>query len=105
LVSGNSQNSSAAPVGPGASALVARGLDERVRADADLKALKAQSVDFYTNMRLSYLQNREAEIAELKTRGGKPADVPAFDEPLEDPGAVKAPQQPPQPQPNSQAKP
>ncbi|RVU05449.1 VacJ family lipoprotein [Novosphingobium umbonatum] len=69
------------------------GVDERARAEPALVALKKQSVDPYAALRSAYLQNREAEIAALKAKDGVPAQVPALDDPLEDPEA-KAPKSP-----------
>lgn len=65
-------------------------LDRRADADAELKALKASSVDPYVSLREAYLQNREAEIAALKAKDGQPAPVAAFDDPLTDPAAQGA---------------
>jgi phospholipid-binding lipoprotein MlaA len=63
-------------------------VDRRSEADADLKALKASSVDPYVSLREAYLQNREAEIAALKAKDGQVAPVAAFDDPLADPAAA-----------------
>jgi phospholipid-binding lipoprotein MlaA len=54
------------------------GLDQRARAEPDLRAIEAQGTDFYASMRSYYLQNREAQI-----RGGAPIkieELPSFDE-------------------------
>lgn len=80
----------------GVAAFVVGGLDKRVRADDELKALKAQSVDPYAAMRSAFLQDRAGEIAALKAPGngipgdaGSQANLPAFDDDLEDPAAAK----------------
>jgi phospholipid-binding lipoprotein MlaA len=62
-------------------------LDRRSEADAELKALKASSVDPYVALREAYLQNREAEIAALRAKDGEVAPVASFDDPLTDPAA------------------
>lgn len=59
------------------------GLDLRASADADLKALLEGSADPYASLRSAYLQNRAAEVAELK---GKSPDL-MLDDPLVDPEA------------------
>ncbi|HWU02184.1 MAG TPA: VacJ family lipoprotein [Novosphingobium sp.] len=66
------------------------GIDTRAQADAELTALERSSVDPYAALRSSYLQSREAEINELKTRHGQAVKVPAFDDPLADPAATPA---------------
>ena len=63
-------------------------LDRRSAADAELKALKASSVDPYVGLREAYLQSREAEIAALRLKDGQVAPVAAFDDPLADPAAA-----------------
>lgn len=74
--------------------LVLGGLDQRVAADADLKALFDGAVDPYATLRSVYLQDRTAEIAGLKAKGNGAAatlpDIP-FDDPLEDPAAAAEP--------------
>lgn len=65
------------------------GLNERVKSDADLRALQATAVDPYATLRSVYLQNRAAEIRELKGKtgaGASPLDDPLAD-PLGDPAA------------------
>lgn len=61
------------------------GLDKRAEADEELKALLDQAVDPYASLRSAYLQDREAEIRQLK--GKKAEAVPAneLNEPLQDP--------------------
>lgn len=81
---------------PGAIALVTSGIDARARAEPELKALKAQSVDFYAALRSTYLQHRAGQVAALKAPPGQAPDVPEFDDPLDDP-AVKDPAAKPAP--------
>jgi phospholipid-binding lipoprotein MlaA len=61
------------------------GLDERVEADPDLKAIDEMGADTYATMRSLYLQNRRAQIT-----GGEVdiANLPDFD----DPGDAAAPE-------------
>jgi len=66
---------------------VLTGLDQRVEADADLNALLGSAVDPYATLRSVYLQNRAAEIAEI--RHGS-AGASALDDPLADPEAPVA---------------
>ncbi|MBB3955479.1 MlaA family lipoprotein [Novosphingobium sediminicola] len=75
---------------PGAIALGTSGVDTRARAEPELKALKAQSVDFYAALRSTYLQHRAGQIAALKVPPGQTPEVPEFDDPLEDPEAKPA---------------
>lgn len=74
---------------PGTVALVTSGVDARARAEPELKALKGQSVDFYAALRSTYLQHRAGQVAALKAPPGQAPEVPEFDDPLEDPAAVK----------------
>jgi len=67
--------------------LLVNGVGERGRADADLQALKKQSVDPYASLRSSYLQNREGEIARVKAKDGAQIDPSELDDPLADPAA------------------
>lgn len=62
---------------------VVGGLDLRVEADADLKALLGSAADPYATLRSVYLQSRAAEIDGI--RHGAPAAAP--DDPLVDPEA------------------
>ncbi|MGN6375415.1 MAG: MlaA family lipoprotein, partial [Sphingomonas sp.] len=64
------------------------GLDERARADADLKALFNSAVDPYATLRSVYLQDRAGEIARLKGKSATPM-TPGDDlmDPLADPAA------------------
>lgn len=57
------------------------GLDLRVESDAQLKALLDGAADPYATLRSVYLQNRAAEVAEVR---GEPA-APLLDDPLADP--------------------
>lgn len=80
------------------------GLDLRIESDADLKAILGGAADPYASLRSAYLQNREAEVAELT---GKPA-TSALDDPLLDPEAPAAGTAPPaaeMPDANEQAAP
>jgi phospholipid-binding lipoprotein MlaA len=62
---------------------VITGLDMRAEADDDLRALFDGAVDPYATLRSVYLQNRAAEIQQLK---GKPAKAgTGLDDPLADP--------------------
>ncbi len=68
------------------------GLDRRAEADPELKALFADAVDRYATLRSVWLQNRAAEIAELrghakKQQEGAPDEL---GDPLTDPGASDA---------------
>jgi phospholipid-binding lipoprotein MlaA len=80
---------------------VLTGLDQRIEQDAALNALLSGAVDPYATLRSSYLQNREAEVRELK---GQPAEAgpDILDSPLDDPGAGTAPATPtPEPAPDT----
>lgn len=83
---------------PGIVTLALGGVDQRARADAELRAIKHQSVDPYATLRSSYLQNRDGQIAALKAKDGAEPQVPAFDDTLADP-AVPKPAPPPAPKP------
>lgn len=69
---------------------VVNGLDMRAEADPELRALFADAIDPYATLRAVYLQNRAAEIEEV--RGGHAARkqdaAPELDAPLEDPAAT-----------------
>lgn len=60
---------------------VLTGLDLRVESDAQLKALLDGAADPYATLRSVYLQNRAAEVAEVRGQ----ADAPLLDDPLADP--------------------
>lgn len=71
---------------------VSGGLDRRAEADPELKALFADAVDRYATLRSVWLQNRAAEIEELrgharKQQEGAPDEL---GDPLADPGASDA---------------
>lgn len=67
--------------------VVLGGLDQRVEADADLKALLSGAADPYATLRSVYLQSRAAEVGEV--RGGEAGG--ALDDPLVDPEAAPVP--------------
>jgi phospholipid-binding lipoprotein MlaA len=69
------------------STTIVDGLDQRERNDDDLKAMLSDAIDPYATFRADYLQDRQAEIEELKARAGEHAAVPSFDDPLADPAA------------------
>jgi phospholipid-binding lipoprotein MlaA len=72
---------------PGIITLAVGGIDQRARADGELRAIKRNSVDPYAVLRSSYLQNRDGQIAALKAKKGAAPQLPAFDDPLADPAA------------------
>ncbi|WP_395397052.1 VacJ family lipoprotein [Novosphingobium sp. BL-8A] len=79
---------------------VVDGLDMRAEADAELRTLFADAIDPYATLRAVYLQNRAAEIEEVRGRHrAKKVDAaPELDEPLDDPaGSPKASDTPPSP--------
>lgn len=80
---------------------VITGLDTRAEADDDLNALFSGAVDPYATLRSVYLQNREAEIAQIRgQRKVEASPVPELGEPLEDPaGTHAAPAEPQSPTP------
>lgn len=61
------------------------GLDLRAESDADLRALFSGAVDPYATLRSVWLQNRAAEIAEIRHRKSAPTEL---DDPMEDPGGA-----------------
>jgi phospholipid-binding lipoprotein MlaA len=71
------------------------GIDKRITSDRDLRTLLSGAADPYATLRSVFLQNRAAEVAEIK---GKPAGPAVFDDPLDDPGnplpETKAPDMP-----------
>jgi phospholipid-binding lipoprotein MlaA len=71
---------------------VATGLDLRVESDADLKALYAGAADRYASLRSVFLQDRAAEIDEI--RHG--VATPKLDDPLLDPDTSTTPPVAPQ---------
>jgi phospholipid-binding lipoprotein MlaA len=64
------------------------GLDRRAENDAELKTLKADSVDFYASFRSNFLQDRAGEIAALKAEDGEAVVPDDFSDPLIDPEAA-----------------
>lgn len=66
---------------------VVDGLDMRAEADAELRTLFADAIDPYATLRSVYLQDRAAEIDEVRgTHRTKKVQVaPELDEPLDDP--------------------
>jgi ABC-type transporter lipoprotein component MlaA len=81
--------------GRGTAATIVSGLDERAENDEALKALLEDSVDPYATFRETWLQQRKAEIEQLKAPDGKepgsiePGDTGgALDDPLIDPAAA-----------------
>ncbi|MEG3147317.1 VacJ family lipoprotein [Sphingomonas sp. RT2P30] len=66
---------------------VVTGIDLRVESDADLKALYAGAADRYASLRSVYLQDRAAEIDEI--RHG--VATPKLDDPLLDPDTSTTP--------------
>lgn len=67
---------------------VLAGIDQRITADDDLRALLGGAADPYATLRSVYLQNRKAEIEAIK---GKAAATTMFDDPLDDPAATPPP--------------
>jgi phospholipid-binding lipoprotein MlaA len=65
--------------------LVAGGLDQRERADEDLKAMLRDAVDPYATLRANFLQNRAGEIAALKSHELDAQTAPASTDPLAEP--------------------
>jgi len=78
------------------------GLDLRIETDAQLKALLDGAADPYATLRSVYLQNRAAEVAEVRGDG---AAQPLLDDPLADPEPDAAPATPPQGSPDPAAEP
>jgi len=74
------------------------GLNQRVEHDDDLQRFKEDSVDPYAAMRADYLQDRAAEIAELKAKDGEAPANSHLDDPLVDPAGT-APEPAPAPTP------
>lgn len=69
----------------GTGMMIAGGLDQRDRNDAELKAMFSDAIDRYASFRENFLQDRAGEIARLRARDGETASNPAFDDPLVDP--------------------
>jgi phospholipid-binding lipoprotein MlaA len=74
---------------------VVGGLDQRAEADPELRALFSDAIDRYATLRSVYLQNRAAEIDEIKGKKSVKVEgaLPELDDPLSDPegGATSAP--------------
>ncbi len=70
------------------------GLDMRAEADPELRALFGDAVDPYATLRSVYLQNRAAEIEEVRGGHGrkKTGDLPELNESLTDPAPSDAPE-------------
>lgn len=67
------------------STLIAGGLDQRERADDDLKTMLRDAIDPYATMRANFLQDRAGEIAGLKAHQVDPEAVSIPADPLADP--------------------
>lgn len=67
------------------------GIDKRIESDNDLRTLLSGAADPYATLRSVFLQNRAAEIDQIKGKSAAPA---MFDDPLADPAAA-APATPP----------
>jgi phospholipid-binding lipoprotein MlaA len=67
------------------STLIAGGLDQRERADDDLKAMLREAIDPYATFRANFLQNRAGEIAALKAHDKGVQTLPAPGDPLAEP--------------------
>lgn len=69
---------------------VVTGLDQRAEADDDLKAMFAGAVDPYATLRSVYLQDRQAEIAQIKGNARAAKAPPAeLDDALQDPAGAR----------------
>jgi phospholipid-binding lipoprotein MlaA len=68
---------------------ILQGLDLRAEADPELRALFDGAVDPYATLRSAYLQNRAAEIEELRhpAHSAAPTASPELGDPLADPAA------------------
>jgi phospholipid-binding lipoprotein MlaA len=64
------------------SVAIARGLDERVNTESDLKTLLSDAADPYATLRSTYLQSRESEI---RGEDAAPPDLPDLDQPTHPP--------------------
>lgn len=76
---------------------VALGIDQRIERDAEYSALLDGAADPYATLRSAFLQNRAAEVAELKAKPGD-AEPDLLDSPLDDPAGT-APELPDEPDP------
>jgi len=75
------------------SSAVISGLDRRAESDPELRALFAGAVDPYATLRSVWLQNRAAEVSELRHHRRAAPSVPELTDPLQDPAA--SPEAPP----------
>ncbi len=76
--------------GRGTAVAIVSGLDERAENDASLQALLEDAIDPYATFRETWLQQRQAEIDQLKAPDGhEPGSAPnnPLDTPLDDPAA------------------
>ena len=69
------------------STAVLGGLDRRVEADPELRALFDGAVDPYATLRSAFLQNRAAEVEEIRHPTRSPEGGTELTDPLDDPGA------------------
>ncbi|CAN5307014.1 hypothetical protein BH10PSE13_BH10PSE13_22670 [soil metagenome] len=72
------------------STAVLGGLNRRVEADAELRALFDGAVDPYATLRSVFLQNRAAEVEEIRHPTHSPGTGVELTDPLSDPGAGAA---------------
>lgn len=70
---------------------VITGLDLRAESDPELKALFAGAVDPYATLRSVWLQNRAAEVSELRHHRKSASPVPELTDTLRDPAAASSP--------------
>lgn len=71
-------------------AMTVDGLDARARNDAELEAIRKQSIDPYAALRSSFLQDRAGEIARLRAKEGEAPELPGMEDLLKDPGEGSA---------------
>jgi phospholipid-binding lipoprotein MlaA len=69
---------------------VITGLDLRAESDPELRALFGGAVDPYATLRSVWLQNRAAEVADLRHHRVEVRSPSELDDPLRDPGATTA---------------
>lgn len=70
---------------------VITGLDLRAESDPELRALFGGAVDPYATLRSVWLQNRAAEVSDLRHHRPKAQSPSELDDPLRDPGTPAAP--------------
>ena len=70
---------------------VITGLDLRAESDPELRALFGGAVDPYATLRSVWLQNRAAEVSDLRHHRPKVQSPSELDDPLRDPGTPAAP--------------